>query len=694
MTPAKAIPAPALPGWIGGLPLDALRQMAVPLAVLAIIVALITPLPGFVLDFLVVADILLSVTVLMVSLYLVRPVEFSSFPTTLLLLTLYRLALNISSARLILLNGNTGTTAAGQVIGAFGSFVVGGNYIIGAVIFLVLIAIQYVVINHGAVRISEVTARFTLDALPGKQMSIDADLNSGLIDETEAKRRRKQLATEAEFYGAMDGASRFTQRDAVASILITGINIVAGFLIGVFQHGMDFQKAIETYTVLTIGDGLVTVIPALMISISGGLIVTRASSDARLGVEFQRQIFGNSQPLLLAGGVLLAMAALPGLPMLPFLALGGGAGAIGWKMREKENRQTRDSAKESKPPAAKDHPEALLRVEPLAIEVGLGLVNLVEGAQESPLLRRISAIRKQLAGDLGYLLPPVRVTDNLSLRSREYVISMKGVEVARYELPQGRELAIPGAQIDHALDGQPTREPAFGIGAFWIPLERAERARQSGYTVVDGVSVLGTHLSELIRRHAYELFSRQDAKRLLDRVAIDNPKVVEDLVPKVLPLAAVQRVLQNLLRERVSIRDAVSILEALGEAGAATRNTILLTEYARQTIRRSVVKPYLNRAGELPAWFLDPAIEQAIEAAVEHGEQTSRLTLAPQAVRDILNRIGARVMTPETSVVAITSTGARAFLRQITEPTIPNLFFLAHNEIPPGVRVQSLGSIS
>ena len=694
MTPAKAIPAPALPGWIGGLPIDALRQMAVPLAVLAIIVALITPLPGFVLDFLVVADILLSVTVLMVSLYLVRPVEFSSFPTTLLLLTLYRLALNISSARLILLNGNTGTTAAGQVIGAFGSFVVGGNYIIGAVIFLVLIAIQYVVINHGAVRISEVTARFTLDALPGKQMSIDADLNSGLIDETEAKRRRKQLATEAEFYGAMDGASRFTQRDAVASILITGINIVAGFLIGVFQHGMDFQKAIETYTVLTIGDGLVTVIPALMISISGGLIVTRASSDARLGVEFQRQIFGNSQPLLLAGGVLLAMAALPGLPMLPFLAMGGGAGAIGWKMRQAENRLTRDSAKEARPPVNKDHPEALLRVEPLAIEVGLGLVGLVEGAQESPLLRRISAIRKQLAGDLGYLLPAVRVTDNLSLRSREYVISMKGVEVARYELPQGRELAIPGAQIDHSLDGQPTREPAFGIGAFWIPLERAERARQSGYTVVDGVSVLGTHLSELIRRHAYELFSRQDAKRLLDRVAIDNPKVVEDLVPKVLPLAAVQRVLQNLLRERVSIRDAVSILEALGEAGAATRNSILLTEYARQTIRRSVVKPYLNRAGELPAWFLDPAIEQAVEAAVEHGEQTSHLTLAPQAVRDILSRIGARVLTPETAVVAITSTGARAFLRQITEPTIPNLFFLAHNEIPPGVRVQSLGSIS
>jgi flagellar biosynthesis protein FlhA len=694
MTPAKAIPVPALPGWMGGMPLDALRQMAVPLAVLAIIIALITPLPGFVMDFLVVTDILLSVLVMMVSLYVVRPVEFSSFPSTLLLLTLYRLALNISSARLILLNGNTGTTAAGRVIGAFGSFVVGGNYIIGAVIFLVLIAIQYVVINHGAVRISEVTARFTLDALPGKQMSIDADLNSGLIDETEAKRRRKQLAAEAEFYGAMDGASRFTQRDAVASILITGINIVAGFLIGVFQHGMDLQKALETYTVLTIGDGLVTVIPALMISISGGLIVTRASSDARLGVEFQRQIFGNSQPLLLAGGVLLAMAMLPGLPMLPFLVLGGGTVAIGWRMRKTENRLALSSVKEAKPALSKDHPEALLRVEPLAIEVGLGLVNLVEGAQESPLLRRISAIRKQLAGDLGYLLPPVRVTDNLSLRSREYVISMKGVEVARYELPQGRELAIPGAQIDNSLDGQPTREPAFGIGAFWIPVDRAERARQSGYTVVDGVSVLGTHLSELIRRHAYELFSRQDAKRLLDRVAIDNPKVVEDLVPKVLPLATVQRVLQNLLRERVSIRDAVSVLEALGEGGAATRNTMLLTEFARQAIRRSVVRPYLNRAGELPAWFLDPAIEQAIESAVEHGEQTSHLSLSPQAVRDIVNRIAARVTSPETALVAITSTGARAFLRQITEPSIPNLFFLAHNEIPPGVRVQSLGTIS
>ena len=692
MTPAKAIPAPF--AWWKAVPTEALGQLAVPLAVLAIVMALVTPLPGFVLDLLIVSDILMSVTVLMVSLYLVRPVEFTSFPTALLLLTLFRLALNISSSRLILLNGNTGTSAAGQVIGAFGSFVVGGNYIIGAVIFLVLIAIQYVVINHGAVRISEVTARFTLDALPGKQMSIDSDLNAGLIDEAEAKRRRKQLSTEAEFYGAMDGASRFTQRDAVASILITGINIVAGFLIGVLQHGMDLRKALETYTTLTIGDGLVTVIPALMISISGGLIVTRASSDARLGAEFHRQIFSHPQPLLLASGVLLVLAVLPGLPALPFLLLGGGTGAAAWRMSRKEVRDAAPADAGPKAAAPKENLEALLRVEPLAMEVGLGLVGLVEGGADSVLLRRIGAIRKQLATDLGYLLPPVRVMDNLSLRNREYVVSLKGVEVARYELPAGRELAIPGGTVDPSLQGQPTREPAFGLSAVWIAPESVERARSAGYTVVDPVSVMGTHLSEVIRRHANELFSRQETKRLLDRIAVEHPKVVEDLVPKLLPLATVQRVLQNLLRERVSIRDTVSILEALGEAAGATRNPVLLTEYVRQAIRRGVVKPYLNRNGELPAWFLDPAIERAVESAAEHGEQNSHLTLAPQDLRDILNRISARIAAPEAPVVAIVSSGARYFLRQITEPAIPNLFFLAHNEVPPGLRVQSLGNIS
>lgn len=711
MTPPKAIAAPApagaqptaggskpasgaMPGFLRFLPTDMLRELAVPLAVLGIVVALITPLPSFILDLLIVTDILLSVTVLMVSLYLVRPVEFTSFPTTLLLLTLFRLALNVSSSRLILLNGNTGTSAAGEVIGAFGSFVVGGNYIIGTVIFLVLIAIQYIVINHGAVRISEVTARFTLDALPGKQMSIDADLNAGLIDETEAKRRRKALSTEAEFYGAMDGASRFTQRDAVASILITAINIVAGFLIGVLQHGMELQKALETYTVLTIGDGLVTVIPALMISVSGGLIVTRASSDSKLGAEFQKQIFGNSQPVLLASGVLAAFALIPAMPKIPFLLMAGAAGYGGWRMRQREQAALAPPPGAAKPAGpVKENIEALLKVEPLAIEVGLGLVQLVEGGQDSPLLRRIASIRRQLATDLGYVLPAVRVNDNLQLRAREYIVLLKGVEVARYELPHGCELAIPAGPGDVAIEGQPTREPAFGMKALWIPAERSERARNCGYTVVDPVSVLGTHLSEVIRRHAHELFSRQDAKKVMDRVAAEHPKVIEDLVPKLLSLAMVQKVMQNLLRERVSIRDAVSVLEALGEAAAATRNPILMTEYVRQSIRRSVVKPYINRTGELAAWFLDPVIEQAVESAVEHGEQNSHLALPPQVIRDILNRIAARITSPETPLVAITSSNARYFLRQIVEPTLPNLFFLAHNEIPPGLRVQSLGNI-
>jgi len=692
MAQTRALSAPRAQGGPGGLAAATLTEMGIPLAVLAIVLALIAPIPPFLMDILLVTNITLSVIVLLVSLYILRPVEFSVFPTTLLLMTLFRLALNISSSRLILLYGNTGTSAAGRVIEGFGSFVVGGNYVIGVVIFLVLIAIQYVVINHGAVRISEVTARFTLDALPGKQMSIDSDLNAGLIDEAEARQRRKQLAAEAEFYGAMDGASRFTQRDAVASILITGINIIAGFLIGVLQHGMELRRAVETYTVLTIGDGLVTVIPALMISISGGLIVTRTGTDARLGAEFRRQVFGNAEPLLMASGAVVALAAFPGLPKVPFLLLGTGLGVVAWRMRRRRVAAEKVAATAATAPA-RENLEALLRVEPMALEVGLGLVKLVEGAQNSPLLRRIAAIRRQLATELGYLLPPVRVTDNLILRSREYVILLKGAEVARFEMPQGCELAIPPGKTVAPLEGVPTREPAFGIPAVWIRAEQVETARNAGYTVADTVSILGTHLAEIIRRHAHELFSRQDAKKLLDRVAEDNPRVVEDLVPKLLPLATLQRVLQNLLRERVSIRDAVSILEALGEAANLTKNPVLLTEYVRQAIRRAVAQPFLNAAGELPAHFLAPALEQLVEGSVEHGEYSSHVNLAPQAVRDILDRIQRVLGTPEMPAAALAGSASRFFLRQIVEPAIGNLFFLSHNEIPPGTKVVSLGVI-
>jgi flagellar biosynthesis protein FlhA len=668
------------------------REIAVPAAVLGIVVAMITPLPPFLLDILISGNITLSVIVLLVSLYITKPVEFSVFPTTLLLMTLFRLALNISSARLILLNGNTGTSAAGEVIQAFGAFVVGGNYVIGVVIFLVLIAIQYVVINHGAVRISEVTARFTLDAMPGKQMAIDSDLNAGLIDEHEARARRKMLSSEAEFYGAMDGASRFTQRDAVASIIITSINILAGFLIGVLQHGMDLQRALQTYTVLTIGDGLVTVIPALMISVSGGLIVTRASSDTKLGSDVQRQIFSNSQPLLLASGVLVAMAAFPGLPRLPFLVLGTGVGVIGWRVRQKTAMVEKAKQPAASPP--RENLEALLRIEPLAMEVGLGLVPLVEGGQSSPLLKRIASIRKQLATELGYILPSVRVTDNLTLKAREYVIALKGVEIARYELAQGCELALHSDEKAEKIEGIPAREPAFGIPAVWITPDKVEMARRAGYTVVDSISILGTHLGEVVRRHAFELFSRQDAKKVLDRVSEDNPKVVEDLVPKLLSLAAVQKVFQNLLRERVSIRDAAGILEALGEAAPITKNTVLLTEYARQAIRRQVVKPWLDASGDLSAYLLDPSLEQTIESAVEHTENSSHLNLSPQRIRDLQERLAKCCKPPEAPAVLVTSAAVRFFVRQIAENITPNLTVLSHNEIPPGNRIASLGAVA
>jgi flagellar biosynthesis protein FlhA len=669
-------------------------ELSVPLAVLGIVMAMIAPLPSFLLDFLISANITLSVVVLMVSMYITRPVEFSVFPTSLLLLTLFRLALNISSSRLILLQGNTGTRAAGQVIEAFGNFVVGGNYIVGVVIFLVLVAIQYVVINHGAVRISEVTARFTLDALPGKQMSIDSDLNAGLIDEHEARARRKNLAAEAEFYGAMDGASRFTQRDAVASILITSINIIAGFLIGVFQNGMDLKHALTTYTVLTIGDGLVTVIPSLMVSISGGLIITRTSSEGKVGADVKKQIFSKPQPLMLSGAVLVAMAAFPGLPTIPFLLLGGGVGYFGYRLRKQEEQST-SAATASSPAPAKDNLDALLKVEPLAIEVGLGLVKLVDGAQNSPLLRRIAAIRKQMASDLGYMVPAVRVTDNLQLKANEYVVLLKGAEIGRFELPMNRELAIHAGSTSAALplEGLPTKEPAFGIPAVWIPAEAADTARSKGYTVVDSISVLGTHLSELIRRHAYELLSRQDTKGILDRVAEDNPKVIEDLVPKLLPMAIVQKVFQNLLRERVSIRDSVTILEGLGEAAAMTKNPILLTEYVRQSIRRMVVKPYLSPNGELPAFFVDPKIEQTIESAVEYNENNSHINLAPQRIRELLDRVSRAVGSADATMAVVTSSSARYFLRQMIEGSLPNLSVLSHNEIPAGVRVVSAGLI-
>jgi flagellar biosynthesis protein FlhA len=665
-------------------------NLAVPLAVVGIVLVMILPIPPSLLDVLISTNITLSVITLIVTMYITRPVQFSVYPSLLLLLTLFRLALNISSSRLILLDGNTGTAAAGRVIESFGQFVVGGNYVIGVVIFILLIAIQYVVINHGAVRISEVTARFTLDAMPGKQMSIDSDLNAGLIDEAEARRRRQEISREAEFYGAMDGAVRFTQRDAIASIIITAVNIVAGFLIGVLQHGMAVERALQTYTVLTVGDGLVTVVPALLISVSGGLITTRAAAESRLGVDFSRQLFFQPEPLLIGAGVLSALALVPGLPALPFLILGAMVGGVGWNMRQK---LALPPPAPPRPQAATDQQnlEALLRVEPLAIEVGLGLVKLVDASQGGTLLKRIAAVRRQLATELGFLMPPVRVTDNLTLRSREYVVLLKGAEIARYELRPNCGLALNPGAARGQLAGVETREPAFGIPALWIEEPEVERARTLGYTVVDPPNILATHLTELIRSYAHELLSRQDVKKLLDRVGEEQPRLIEDLVPKLIPLSQVQRVLQGLLREKVSIRDSVSILEALSEAASLTKNPILLVEYVRQSLARQVVKPYLNEKGELAAFFVDPAIEDVVRGALEHTEMSTRLNLAPAAIRDILEKFKKCLGALQGPGVVITSAEVRFALRQICESTLPQAVFLSHAEIPANVRVVSLG---
>jgi flagellar biosynthesis protein FlhA len=523
-------------------------------------------------------------------------------------------------------------------------------------------------------------------------MAIDAELNSGAIDEPEARRRRKALAAEAEFYGAMDGASRFTQRDAVASILITGINIIAGFLIGVLQHGMELKRALQTYTILTIGDGLVTVIPALMISVSGGLIVTRASSDTRLGADFHTQLFSSPQPLFLASGVMIVLAAFPGLPTLPFVVMGGGLGFGAWRLRQRIAAGEKTLSVPTQAGPARETIEDVLRVDPLGIEVGFGLVSMIRGGSDSPLLQRIALIRKQVASQLGYVLPPVRLTDNVTLRAHEYVIHLKGSEIARFELTAGCELAVSSGIRDASVELLPTREPAFGLPACWVAIGKAEAARAAGYTVVDNLSVVGTHFAEVVKRYAHELFSRQDAKAVVDRVAAESPKTVEDLVPKVLSLSVVQKILQNLLRERVSIRDGVSIIEALGDVSGRSKNPVLLTEYVRQAVRRSLVKPFLEN-NTLSAHFLDPRLEQIVEGAIEHGEQDSICALAPQTMTDVLSRITSAVGQVQVPVVLITAANTRHFVRQIVEGTLPNVAVISHNEIPPEVRINSLGLV-
>ena len=673
-------------------------EWLVPIGAVSLVFVMLVPLPSFLLDLLLATSITASVLVLLSAINILRPAQFSVFPSLLLLLTLFRLSLNLASSRRILLHGSEGASAAGRVIEAFGQFVVGGNYVVGFVLFLALIAIQYIVVSHGAVRTAEVTARFTLDALPGKQMAIDADLNAGLIDEAQARSRREQVAREAEFYGAMDGAARFNQRDAIATILITAVNIIAGFLIGVFQLDIPFREALKTYTVLTVGDGLVTMIPSLLVSMAGGMVVTRASSDVGLSGDLGRQLLSKRRPLFIASAVMLALAAIPGLPKVSFILLGGIVGLLAWRAPrvEAETQAPTASAPEAKEKKPQETLEDLLKLDELGLEVGYALVPLVDTAQGGQLLARVRALRNNLAMQLGFIVPPVHITDNPRLKPREYVISLRGVEVARWEMHDDDLLAISSEASPPPLAGMPTREPAFGVNALWINPGLQNQALASGYAVVDQTSVLATHLAEVIKQHAAELLTRQETKRLLDRMAENQPKLVEELVPKVLSLGETQKVLQQLLREQVSIRDLPTILESLLDAAALTKHPVVLVESVRQALGRALVKPLLSDDGGLKVIALDGGIEEELGKAFN--PQTAATTaagLGPTFVRRILD--GLRQLGGEhvavTSPVLLCSTPARFHLKRLLEPFLPKLVVLSPGEIPPQIPVQAVGTV-
>lgn len=675
-----------------------LVEWAIPVAAVGLIFVMLVPLPSFLLDILLATSITASVLVLLSAMHILRPAQFSVFPSLLLLLTLFRLSLNLASSRRILLHGTEGASAAGHVIQAFGQFVVGGNYVVGFVLFAALIAIQYIVVSHGAVRTAEVTARFTLDALPGKQMAIDADLNAGIIDESQARARREQIAHEAEFYGAMDGAARFNQRDALATVLITGVNIIAGFLIGVFQLGIPFRQALQTYTILTVGDGLVTMIPSLLVSMAGGIVVTRASSGATLSTDLGKQLLSGRRPLFIASGIMLALAAIPGLPKFSFLLLAGIVGALAWHTPAvaTPEAQEKEKSKDKKP--IQEAVEDLLKLDELGLEIGYGLIPLVDQQRGGQLLARVKALRSNLAVQLGFIVPPVHITDNAKLAPREYVIYLRGVEVARWQMRESELLAISSDATPPPVPGTPTREPAFGVSATWIVPALQNEALAKGYAVVDQTSVLATHLAEIVKKHGPELLTRNETKRLLDRLAESQPKLVEELTPKLLSLGEVQKALQQLLREQVSIRDLATILEALIDSSSISKNPVLLVEAARQALARALVRPLLTPEGNLRVLALDAALQEELGRAFnpQAGVTTQATALQPPLARRILD--GLRRIVGEqadlVNAVILCPTPARFHLKRLLEPFLPKMTVLSPNEIPPVVRIETLATLT
>lgn len=674
-------------------------EIVAAVGVVGILILMVMPLPPFLLDLLLSFNITFALTILLVGTYLLKPLDFSSFPSVLLIATLFRLSLNIASTRIILLHGSEGPAAAGNVIKAFGTFVVGGNYVVGAIVFIVLVVINLLVITKGSGRIGEVAARFTLDAMPGKQMSIDADLNAGLIGEEEAKARRKEISREADFYGAMDGASKFVKGDAIAGVIITLINIVGGLAIGVLQNGMNIADAAQTYTLLTVGDGLVTQIPALMISTAAGIVVSRAGSRSTLGREVLSQILRQPRALGTAAVVLFGFGLVPGLPAFPFIVLSMIAGGVAYtvtKSRKAEQGRAEERETIEEKTGSQERLESIPLVDILALEVGYGLIPMVDAEQAGDLLERIRAFRLQIAKEIGIVVAPIHIQDNMKLKPGEYSILLKGNEVARGELMMNHYLAMDPGNADGKIGGVPTKEPTYGLPAFWIKEGARENALAKGYTVVDLPTVLITHLSDVIRRHAHELLGRQEVQQLMDNLKTSCPKVVEELIPNLLPLGAVGKVLQNLLIEQIPIRDMLTILETLADWAPMIKDADVLTEYVRQALARTITKLYQSPEGNIPVMTLDQNIETTVAQAVQHTEQGNFLPIDPTVAQKIMKNV-TRNLEKFSQInqqpVVLCSPLIRSHFKKLADRFIPDLVVLSYNEIVNNVQIHSIGTV-
>ena len=669
--------------------------------VIVILMVMIVPLPPFLLDFLLALNITFSIIVILMGMYTVTPLDFSIFPSVLLVATLFRLSLNVASTRLILLHGNEGALAAGKVIKSFGSFVVGGDYVVGLVVFVILVIINFVVITKGSGRIAEVAARFTLDAMPGKQMSIDADLNAGLIDESGARERRDIIAKEAEFYGAMDGASKFVRGDAIAGIIITFINIIGGFVIGVLQKKMPIAAAAQNYTLLTVGDGLVTQIPALIISTAAGIVVSRAASESSMGVEFGKQLLAYPRASYIGSVVIFLFGLIPGLPHIPFIALGmivgGSVYLIDRKRRGLAAAEAVKEAGKDKSEKGAEPVEHLLTLDPMELEVGYAIIPLVDREQNGEVLDRIKSIRRQFALDKGMIIPPIHIRDNLNLKPSEYRILIKGVPADNYELMPNHLMAMDPGDAVKKIDGIPTREPAFDLPAIWIPENKQEEAKFAGYTVVDNAAIIATHLTEIIRSHADQLLGRQEVQNLLDNLAKTNPKAVEELTPSLLSVGGVQKVLQNLLREDVSIRDMLTIVETLADYAPVTKDPDVLTEYVRQKLARAIVDHLIAKDGTLPVITLEQDVEDVLLNSIKHTDHGSYLSVEPNVATSIANSVSKqmeKVMTTGSQPVLLCSSALRRHFRRMVEQFAPSTTVLSHNELPNKIRFKSLGKVN